>query len=159
MAPKKRKVPLWLVALCVVGGLCVLIVGAGIHTVIQYKDRTVARTNAYRLTDAVGNYIQHYKRYPSGPADEVIEELRGRNPDGVVFLELSSLMDGQLIDSWGEPYCLLRPKDLSKPVFYSKGPDRTDDMLSPDSDDLGNAQPLDKMPNKPEEATPNQPSE
>jgi hypothetical protein len=159
MAPKKRKVPLWLAALCVVGGLCVLIVAVGIRAAIQFKDRTVANTNAHRLTEAVDSYIQHYRRYPSGPADRVIEVLRGRNPEGIVFLELSSLMDGELIDPWGEPYCLLRPKDFSKPVFYSKGPDRNDDMLSPDSDDLGTTHSRNKIPSKSEVATPRKPSD
>jgi hypothetical protein len=141
MPPRKHKISLLSVVLCVAGGGCILVVATGIHAAIRFKDSTVARTNSYRISEAMDAYREHYKTFPEGSAEETIEALRGLNSDRKVFLDLRSLMDQQLNDPWGEPYCLLRSEGGAKPIFYSKGPDRTDDGYAPDSDDLGAEQP------------------
>ena len=141
MNPKRSNVSLRLVILCVVVGACILFVAGGIFSAIRFRDSTVARTNSYRITEAMNNYRERYKREPGGEADEAIAALRGRNPDGVVFLDFRSLMEQQLKDPWGEPYCLLRGDGGSKSVFYSKGPDRVDNKGKSGSDDLGVDQP------------------
>jgi len=141
MNSKKSNVSLRLILLCVVIGACVLFVALGAFSAVRFRDSTLARTNSYRITEAMNAYREHYKREPEGAAEEVIDALRGRNPEGVVFLDLRSLMEEQLKDPWGEPYCLLRRDSGSKSVFYSKGPDRMDDRGKPKSDDLGVDQP------------------
>lgn len=141
MTWEKSKVSPRLAALCVVGGVCIWLLAGAVHAAIRFKDSTTARTNSYTITAAMGTFRERYKRYPDGSAEEVLEALRGRNPEGVVFLELRSLMGQQLNDPWGEPYCLLRGEGGAKPIFYSKGPDRVDSGCAPDSDDLGAIQP------------------
>jgi hypothetical protein len=141
MSPRKSKISPLVVVLCFAGGACILVVAAGIHAAVRFKDRTVARTNSYRITEAMDAFREHYKRFPEGSAEEAIKALRGLNSDGKVFLDLRSLIDQQLHDPWGEPYCLLRSEVGEKPIFYSKGPDRINDGYAPDSDDLGAEQP------------------
>jgi hypothetical protein len=141
MTPRKSKITPLKVVLCVAGGACVLVVAAGVHAAIRFKDSTVARTNSYSLNEAMDAYREHYKKYPGGSAEETIEALRGLNSDGKLFLDSRWLMDQQLNDPWGESYCLLWSEDGVKPIFYSKGPDRIDDRYAPNSDDLGAERP------------------
>lgn len=106
------------------------------------KARLVSATaDLVAVRTGLTSYHREFGRFPTGTSTNILDELMGKNPRGMVFLTLSGSSGPPYIDSWGEPYILIPASGLGGPEFYSKGPDRTDDSCGPSSDDIRSGKP------------------
>lgn len=80
------------------------------------------------LESALDSYKEKYGVYPPGESNkELVDALKGANPDGIVFFVFKPNrinQNGEVIDQWSMPLRFNHNTDGNPPVMTSAGPDR-----------------------------------
>lgn len=107
---------------------------------VSSDSRPLVVVLAEELARALRAYTAEFQEFPSGNYSQVLAALRGKNPQGITFLDASEehvSEAGEFVDPWGRPFMItargtkyVRIRSAGRDGIFRKGSEKSDDYDS-----------------------------
>jgi prepilin-type N-terminal cleavage/methylation domain-containing protein len=124
----RKRAAFTLIELLIVVAIIAILAGlsfGALQGALKSSKRAQARNDVNQVASAVKAYTLEYGRLPA--SGEVIAQLTGANPKGIVFLEAkpasgkplrNGTSGGNLLDPWGQPYTVALDEDYDNKMTF-----------------------------------------